>query len=88
MKTQKIELTKGTRVFYHGDMANEAGHATITEIIKGKFGTQYLLHFDDGREFCICPSSFSPEYLGHGGTRFVTEATYNKWRNEQIARFA
>jgi len=82
-----VELYTGTRIFYHGDMANMTGHGTIKKVIPGRFGTQYEINMDDGREFTTTPAMFSPKYLGHGGTRFVTEAAYNEWREEKIAGF-
>ena len=81
------DLTKGTRIYYGGDMANKSGFGSITEVIKDRWGTQYQIVLDDGRKMHISASNFSPEYLGHGGTRFVTEAAYNDWREVQMAAF-
>lgn len=78
----KIELRPDVRIYYGGDMANDDGFGTITE----SFGNYVTIIMDDGREIKhIGHCEFSDEYLGHGGTRFVTLAAYRKWRQKQIA---
>lgn len=81
------ELTEGTRIYYNGDMANQEGHGIISKVIKSRWGTQYKVNLDDGREFTVSACIFSSEYLGHGGTRFVTEKAYNVYREKQFANF-
>jgi hypothetical protein len=83
----KPELYTGTRIYYGGDMANQSDFGTITAIEKDRWGTHCQIVLDDGRELNVSYHQFSPEYLGHGGTRFVTEAAYNKYRETQIAKF-
>jgi hypothetical protein len=80
----KTILTKGTRIYYGGDMANDSGFGTITSVSLGNWGTHYHIKYDDGRKMAIQPCAFSPEYLGHGGTRFVTLDAYNKFRGAQL----
>ncbi len=82
-----VELYTGTRIYYGGDMANLEGFGTITAIEKNRWGVQIKIAMDDGRKINIPPCLFSPEYLGHGGTRFVTEAAYNDYRQKQFASF-
>ncbi len=77
---RKEQLTKGTRIFYGGDMANDEGFGTITDQLTDKFGDFLTIKMDDGREFrSLTPALFSEEYLGHGGTRWVTEEAYKKF---------
>jgi len=77
---------KGTRIYYHGDMANQGGFGTITEAIPAnKYAPEQVkVKMDDGREFTIFSSMIEGEYKGHGGTRFVTEEAYKKWRQEKL----
>ncbi len=86
------ELAIGTRVYNGGDMANFEHFGTITNIIRNaRFGDQYEITPDDGADreepYCVTPAVFSEEYKGHGGTRFVTEETYNKWNQARRAAF-
>jgi hypothetical protein len=82
-------LSVGTRIYYGGDMANPDGFGTITERKEPtKYGgSQVHIAMDDGRTMWIAEMSFSPEYKGHGGTRFVTEEAYNTFREARIAEF-
>lgn len=83
----KEKLEKGVRIYYTGDMANEEGFGIITSQQQDKFGVFVNLKMDDGREFNqLTPANFSDEYLGHCGTRFVTEEAYKKFRQAQIER--
>ena len=76
-----IDLPKDTRIYYGGDMANNSGFGTITKIISDKWGQFVTIKMDDGQDIvCLPVSAFSPEYKGHGGTRFVTIDAYNKYR--------
>jgi len=83
----KETLKKGTRIYYGGDMANDEGFGTITSQTTDKFGTFVGIKMDDGREMNISIVCFSDEYLGHGGTRWVTKEAWEKFRNKTFARF-
>lgn len=81
------DLKKGTRIYYNGDMANEEGLGTIVEQKTDKWGTHVNIKMDDGRDIKgLSIVMFSDEYLGHGGTRFVTEEAYKKFRQAAIER--
>lgn len=81
METKTLELTKDTRIYYGGDMANNSGFGTITEAVRDKWGSFITIKMDDGRDINRLPlCAFSAEYLGHGGTRFVTIEAYNAYR--------
>lgn len=81
----KVELTIGTRVFNNGDMANVEHFGTITTIKGHHVGI--TPDADSGRngEYFVPASMFCEKFLGHGGTRFVTEAAYRLWREERMA---
>ena len=84
-------LSVGTRIFNGGDMANVEHFGTITKIIKNsRFGDQYEITPDPDSErtkpYTIPPVMFSEVYLGHGGTRFVTEEAYREYRTKQMAK--
>ena len=75
------DLPTGTRIYYTGDMANQDGFGTITATTTDKWGQFLDIKLDDGRTIEQLPlCCFSPEYKGHGGTRFVTIAAYNLYR--------
>lgn len=80
----KVELTIGTRVFNNGDMANCEHFGTITAI-KGAY---VEITADEGSDrtkpYSVPASMFCEKFLGHGGTRFVTEAAYKAWRQERM----
>lgn len=83
-----MELEKGTRIYYSGDMANQEGFGTITKVITSPtYSPSLRIRFDDKRTTIVGTLAFSEEYLGHGGTRFVTEKAYYEWREKQIASF-
>jgi len=84
---KKEDLKKGTRIYYNGDMANDEGLGVITEQKTDKWGTHVNIKMDDGRDINgLSIVMFSDEYLGHGGTRFVTEEAYKKYRQATIER--
>ncbi len=83
----KVELYAGTRIYYGGDMANLPDFGTVEAIEKDRWGVHCRITLDDGRKMNINACLFSPKYLGHGGTRFVTEQAYNDYREEQFAGF-
>ena len=83
----KENLKVGTRIYYGGDMANDEGFGTITNYMTSNFGTFLTVKMDDGREFkSLSTMSFSEEYLGHGGTRWVTEEAYKKFHQAAMER--
>lgn len=84
-KENKVELKKGIRIYYNGDMANHEGTGAVIEIKETKWGTDIIIKMDDGRDITVSPCNFSDEYLGHGGTRFVTLDAYNEWRKKRYA---
>ena len=80
----KDNIQKGTRIYYHGDMANQADFGIVTDRKTNTFGTDICINLDDGRRLTVHPSAFSDKYKGNGLTRFVTEVAYKEWRNEQL----
>ena len=86
----KIQLEIGTRVFNGGDMANCEHFGTITAINTSKWGTHVEItpdaDSDRTKPYSVPDCVFCEKYLGHGGTRFVTEAAYKAFRAEQIER--
>ena len=74
----KETLKKGTRIYYGGDMANDEGFGTITSQQTDKYGREFR---------SLTPALFSEEYLGHGGTRWVTEKAFQEYRKKSFARF-
>lgn len=81
----KVKLTIGTRVFNNGDMANVEHFGTITSINGHHVGITPDDGSDRSGEYFVPASMFCEKFLGHGGTRFVTEAAYKAWREEKIA---
>jgi len=83
-----MKLTKGIKIYYGGDMANQEGFGVITENSDIGYGEFVNIKMDDGRDFIQIPvTAFSEKYLGHGGTRFVTKEAYLKWKQEIADRF-
>jgi hypothetical protein len=85
------ELPIGTRIYNNGDMANASHFGTITaHKPAGRFTAQVQITPDSDAErpaYWIPPAAFSEKYLGHGGTRFVTESAYRTWRESQMAAY-
>ena len=85
-----VELIVGTRVYNGGDMANASHFGTITAIKTSKWGTNIEITPDADSDrsgpYNVPQAIFSPKYLGHGGTRLVTEAAYQEFRKEQMAQ--
>ena len=73
-------MKEGTRIYYTGDIANDDGTGTITEIKETKWGTDIIIKMDDSRDITVSPCNFSDEYKGNGSTRFVTLEAYNTYR--------
>lgn len=85
---RKELLKKGTRIYYNGDMANDDGFGVIVSQEEDKWGIHVNIKMDDGRTFNkLSIGMFSSEYLGHGGTRFVTEEAFQKFKQETIKKF-
>lgn len=78
-------LKTGTRFFYTGDQANGSTFGTITEVIKGQFGTYYKAEYDeetyegDTRIHKIEKFSFEGKFA-----RFITVEKYNSDRIKQL----
>ena len=75
----------GTRVFNHGDMANRSMWGTITEVKTDRFGVWFTVRYDNGLVDQMPKSGLSRAYKGHAGTRVVTEAAYNEYRQQLMA---
>ena len=85
IKEVLMELTKGTRIYYGGDMANMESTGTISRAYTDKWGSWVDIDLDDKRKFPgVSVMQFSEEYLGNGGTRFVTLEAYNDFRRKQF----
>jgi len=83
----EIKFEKGMRIYWTGDMANDEGFGTIEVVYENRWGKFVDIAFDDGRfTQGISQHMFSPEYLGHGGTRWVTADAYKAWRREKMAQ--
>ena len=82
-----MELTRGTEIFYHGDVKNRPGIGVITAFRKDLFGSVVDIRMYDGRILSgIHTVSFSETYSGTARTRFVTRAVYDDWRRQKLAR--
>ena len=82
------DLPIGTRIYNHGDMCNVSHFGIITaHKPAGRFSAQIeITPWDtDLESYWVTPASFSREYKGHAGTRFVTEVAYYTWREKQFA---
>ena len=78
------DLPVGARIYTTGDMANPDGFGTIAKQSIDKWGQFVDVSMDDGRKIKRLPvSGFTSEFLGYGGTRFVTLAAYNAFRHKQ-----
>lgn len=84
-KIDKLQLTIGTRVYNNGDMANVEHFGTITSIKGHHVGITPDADSDRDGEYFVPASMFCEKYLGHGGTRFVTEEAYKTWHEERLA---
>lgn len=83
-------LPTGTRLYDHGDMANESQWGTITAVESDTWGTHYTVETDGGGSYRIDTGFVSAEFKGHSGTRIVTEEAYNAYRameTEALARW-
>jgi len=76
-------MTRGTRFYYTGDMANADGEGSISRVIDSpKWGLSYDLTFDDGRLFrSVSPLAFEPG----SGRRFWP---LDEWQANRAKRIA
>ena len=84
----KSALPIGTRLWNNGDMTNPEHWAKIVsvKIIGGT--VHYELESElDGHRYWIPAYIISDRFLGHSGTRIVTEESYRAWRTERIKSF-
>ena len=86
-----MRLEVGTRIYNHGDMANASHFGTVTEVRTDKWGTNYTIAPDPDGDYPHGPYTIpaalvSPAFLGHGGTRIVTEAAFQEYRAASIKR--
>jgi len=83
-----MDLRKGTKIYYTGDMANSDGLGKIANRYQNQWGDFVDVELDDGRKMnCLYANSFSDEYNGHKGTKFVTKKAYLKWKEEMSKRW-
>jgi len=87
---ERVTLYKGDKIFYGGDMANQSDFGTVTRVLPpDRWGGPYVdMTLDDGRKICgFAMHMFSPEYKGHGGTRWVTMAAYQAWQEAYFMEY-
>jgi hypothetical protein len=82
--SDKLKHAVGTKIYYRGDMANQPGFGEVAGHRLSKWGNGYNIKMDDGRVFNIEEISLNDVDKGHGGTRFVTLAAHNAYRNNLI----
>ncbi len=81
-------LPVGTEIYYGGDMANDSGFGKVVAAATTRWGDQMDIEMEDGRLIRgLAPCAFSAEYLGHGGTRFVTKEAYQAWHQKAVDAF-
>ena len=83
------EHPPGTEIYYTGDVANQPGFGAITALNRDpQWGDSYDFTLEDGREIKgIATHSLGNKYEGHGGTRFVTKAAYDDYRQEKLEAY-
>ena len=73
-------MTKGTRIYYTGDMANNEGFGTIVSIDTNRWGTHANIDLDDGRDIKMHPvHMIKTVYKRDSGTRIFTVAAVNAY---------
>jgi hypothetical protein len=84
------EYQEGTEIYYTGDVANQSGFGRITKLNRNaRWGDTYDFTLEDGREIKgIALHLLGDKYEGHGGTRFVTRAAYDEYRQKVMERYA
>ncbi len=81
------DLSIGTRIFNHGDMANVPTWSVIVGRKEDEWGVSYTLRDeDDGHQWGIFAGQVSAEYKGNGLTRIVTEEAFAVWHREKLAQ--
>lgn len=85
-------LTVGTKMYNHGDMANPDHFGTITRVIKNRWGVKYEITKDEGSAYeygpyIISAVQVSEKYLGNGMSRIVTKDAYMAFREECMAAY-
>jgi len=75
-----MRIKTTTRIYYHGDIANESGFGTVISRHETKWGVTINIAMDDGRHIAIEETRFDKIYYGSGSTRFITEEAYKAWR--------
>jgi hypothetical protein len=83
----EMKLETGLRIYYTGDMANDEGFGTITELKSDRWGDHVEIQMDDGREINVDEIAISSKYEGHGGTRFVTIEAFNDFGRASYEKF-
>lgn len=87
-----MPLKLGTRIFNHGDQANPPRWGRVVKVSSGANGLHYLIEPEpdpgdgpgDRSKYWIPAAMVSPEYLGHAGTRIVTEVAYRAWQIRSV----
>lgn len=83
-----MELTKGTKIYNHGDMANVEHFGTVTAIRRG-YGYEITPDAETGlKPYTIPAYTVSETYSGNGTTRIVTAEAYYAWRRERVSAMA
>ncbi len=83
MKLNELEI--GMKIYYRGDMANSEGFGEITHLIHTKWGNDFTVKLDDGREFKSVPVTMIDNIdTGNCSTTFCTLEAYKAKRKEQL----
>jgi hypothetical protein len=81
----------GTRIYNHGDMANVPHFGEIVAVNDDEYGSWITVKVetDPGAtyRYTIATAQIDDVFLGHSGTRIVTEESYNVWRTAKLAAF-
>lgn len=81
-----MNIDKGAKIYYRGDMANHEGWFTVTASAGGNV---VLVEVESdnghGRKMTIPACMIAGKDTGNGLVRFCTEAAYNEYRAARIA---
>ena len=79
----------GQKIYYRGDMANHSGWFEISGMVNNQFCKGYDLEEIDGDRIfrSVYECGISEVDKGNGSTRFVTEETYNRFKEQQMKAF-
>lgn len=81
------KLKIGTRIYNHGDMANNPKFGVIVQVKEKPYELGYMVRYDGEESLQFAPSCmFSEEFKGNGSTRFVTEEAYETFRTKENER--